>query len=74
MKVVEVLVDYIKDEHDRNAKVLDFHHPDKMMKLLNLELPDNGVSLQQLVHDCAITLKYQVRTGQCSLPVQLDYA
>lgn len=63
LKVVDILIDYIKEENDRNSKVLDFHHPDKMMKLLDLDLPERGVNLQQLVKDCAITLKYQVRTG-----------
>lgn len=35
-----------------------------MKKLLDLELPEQGVSLQQLVEDCASTLKYQVKTGE----------
>lgn len=64
MKVVDILMDYIKDENDRSTKVLDFHHPEKMKNLLDLDVPDQGVTLQQLVKDCAITLKYQVRTGK----------
>lgn len=67
MKVVDILIDYIKEENDRSAKVLEFHHPEKMKTLLDLDVPDQGVNLQQLVHDCAVTLKYQVRTG--NLPV-----
>ncbi|XP_046682896.1 glutamate decarboxylase isoform X2 [Homalodisca vitripennis] len=63
LKVVEILIDYIKEENDRSSKVLDFHHPEKMKTLLDLDVPDQGVSLQQLVKDCAVTLKYQVRTG-----------
>ncbi|XP_049807352.1 glutamate decarboxylase [Schistocerca nitens] len=63
LKVVDVLLEYIKQSHDRNAKVLEFHHPAEMRSLLDLELPDRGVSLQQLVDDCQTTLKYQVRTG-----------
>ncbi|KAG8258892.1 Glutamate decarboxylase [Homalodisca vitripennis] len=73
LKVVEILIDYIKEENDRSSKVLDFHHPEKMKTLLDLDVPDQGVSLQQLVKDCAVTLKYQVRTGlwRC-LPVCLS--
>ena len=66
LKVVDILIDFIKETNDRNEKVLDFHHPDKMQNLLDLEIPDTGVTLQQLVKDCAVTLKYQVRTGMCT--------
>lgn len=35
-----------------------------MKRLLDLEIPDNGRPLQQLIQDCATTLKYQVKTGK----------
>ncbi|KAK0092145.1 hypothetical protein PV326_002101, partial [Microctonus aethiopoides] len=62
MKVVDILLDYIKAENDRGTKVLEFHHPNDLMQLLDLELPDNGLTLQQLLLDCSTTLKYQVKT------------
>ncbi|KAF7283962.1 hypothetical protein GWI33_022785 [Rhynchophorus ferrugineus] len=62
-KLVDVLLDFIRATNDRNEKILDFHHPEDMQKLLDLKIPDQGVSLQQLIHDCATTLKYQVKTG-----------
>ena len=64
MKVVDILVDYIKQQCDRNSKVLEFHHPSEMVKLLDLEIPEAGVTLQQLLIDCSTTLKYQVKTGE----------
>lgn len=64
-KVVDILMEFIKNTNDRNEKILDFHHPDEMKKLLDLKIPDKGVSLQQLVNDCNATLKYQVKTGKC---------
>lgn len=64
MKVVDILLDYIKAENDRGTKVLEFHHPNDLMQLLDLELPDNGLTLQQLLLDCSTTLKYQVKTGK----------
>ena len=64
MKVVDILLDYIKNQNDRNEKVLEFHHPNEMIKLLDLEIPDTGVTLQQLLLDCSTTLKYQVKTGK----------
>lgn len=35
-----------------------------MKQILDLDVPDVGLSLQQLIKDCAVTLKYQVRTGK----------
>lgn len=64
MKVVDILLDFVKSTNDRNAKILDFHHPADMMRLLDLEIPDTGLTLQQLLLDCSTTLKYQVKTGK----------
>lgn len=64
MKVVDILLDFVKSTNDRNAKILDFHHPSEMMRLLDLEIPDSGLTLQQLLIDCSTTLKYQVKTGE----------
>lgn len=63
-KLVDLLLDFIKSTNDRNEKILDFHHPEEMIKLLDLRVPEQGLSLQQLIHDCATTLKYQVKTGK----------
>lgn len=63
-KVIDILLDYVNACNDRNEKILDFHHPEDMKKLLDLELTDQAVTLQQLVVDCATTLKYQVKTGE----------
>uniref|UniRef100_A0A336MQR1 CSON003354 protein n=1 Tax=Culicoides sonorensis TaxID=179676 RepID=A0A336MQR1_CULSO len=63
LKVAEILMDYVVVQNDRKEKVLDFKHPEDMEKLLDLDLPLDPVSLQQLVVDCATTLKYQVKTG-----------
>lgn len=62
-KITEVLLDFVRASNDRKEKILDFHHPEEMQKLLDLHVPEHGVTLQQLVHDCATTLKYQVKTG-----------
>lgn len=65
MKVIDVLLDFVKASNDRNEKVLEFHHPEDMKRLLDLDVPDAAVPLQQLIQDCATTLKYQVKTGEC---------
>lgn len=64
LKVIDILLDFVKDTNDRQKKVLDFHHPEDMKQLLDLQVPDRAVNLQQLVEDCATTLKYQVKTGK----------
>lgn len=63
-KIMELLIDYVNVQNDRKEKILDFHHPEDMKKLLSLDVPDDAVTLQQLVKDCALTLKYQVKTGK----------
>lgn len=63
LKVVEILLEFVRQSNDRNCKILDFHHPGDMRRILDLELPDRPVTLQQLVDDCCLTLKYQVKTG-----------
>lgn len=62
-KVIDVLLDFVKATNDRNEKILEFHHPEDMKRLLDLDVPDTAVNLQQLIQDCATTLKYQVKTG-----------
>ncbi|XP_018328829.1 glutamate decarboxylase [Agrilus planipennis] len=61
-RIVDILLDYIRAENDRNEKLLEFHHPEEMKKILDLKVPEKGLTLQQLVHDCATSLKYQVKT------------
>lgn len=67
MKVVDILLDYVKTQNDRSARILEFHHPEDMKKLLDLDLPENALPLQQLIQDCASTLRYQVKTGESML-------
>lgn len=35
-----------------------------MLRLLKLEIPDKGEPLQNLIDDCSLTLKHQVKTGK----------
>lgn len=64
MKVIDILLDYVKTQNDRNERILEFHHPEDMKQLLDLDLPESALPLQQLIQDCARTMKYQVRTGK----------
>lgn len=68
-KVIDILLDYVNACNDRNEKILDFHHPEEMKKLIDLELTDAPVPLQQLIVDCATTLKYQVKTGELQINI-----
>lgn len=71
LKVVDILVDYIKEVNDRDEKVLHFKHPEEMLRLLNLDLPNEGMSLQHLIDDCSATLKHQVKTGKITKKFKL---
>jgi glutamate decarboxylase len=59
-----ILLDFIDKTNDRNEKILDFHHPDQLLEVMDMSLPDNPQNLDQLLTDCKDTLKYQVKTGK----------
>ena len=67
IRVVDILLDYIKDSNDRNKKIVDFHHPDQLKEVIDLEIPEKPLNLDQLLVDCKDTLKYQVKTGKSKL-------
>jgi hypothetical protein len=48
-QVVEILYDYIKEENNRNSKILDFHQPEEMKKLLDLSIPEKPMNLGELL-------------------------
>ncbi|KAG8189583.1 hypothetical protein JTE90_023653 [Oedothorax gibbosus] len=62
-KVHEILLDFVSKTNCRNEKVLDFHQPHQLKEVLDLDIPDDGVNLDQLLVDCKDCLKYAVKTG-----------
>jgi glutamate decarboxylase len=63
-RVVELLIEFAEKSYDAVLPVLDFHHPEQLLEILDLSLPEQPRSLQQLIDDCKDTLKYQVKTGK----------
>ncbi|RCN34852.1 hypothetical protein ANCCAN_19295 [Ancylostoma caninum] len=61
--VVEVLLNYIREENVRTNKILEFHHPAEMQQLIDLSIPENPEDLQHLVKECEKVLRLGVRTG-----------
>ncbi|EEC20542.1 group II PLP decarboxylase, putative [Ixodes scapularis] len=61
-RVFEILWQYVDQQQDRSSKILDFHMPDKLMQMLDLDLPEDPLDLGQLFKDCSDALKFQVRT------------
>lgn len=62
-KVVDILIDYVELVFNRDEPVLDFHQPDCLKAKFDMNVPEDGVPLNQLIEDCALTLKYQVKSG-----------
>ncbi|GFR15360.1 glutamate decarboxylase [Trichonephila clavata] len=62
-EVFEILMDFVTKSNDRSAKILDFHQPNQLKEILDLEIPDEPLNLDQLLVDCKDTLKYQIKTG-----------
>lgn len=61
--VFDTLMDYIKKSNDRSHKILDFHHPDQLLEVMDFSLPEKPQNLDQILVDCKDALKYQVKTG-----------
>ncbi|KAI6216733.1 Glutamate decarboxylase 1 [Aphelenchoides fujianensis] len=62
-EVVNVLLDYIKELNDRSSKILEFHHPDEVKKLIDLSIPEKPLPLDSLLKSCQEVLKLGVKTG-----------
>lgn len=62
--VVNICLDYVERENDREERVIDFYQPDQIMRMFDFSIPDSPSELDRLVEDCRQTLAYQVRTGK----------
>lgn len=63
-QVIEILLEYVRTTNDRSKKILDFHHPDQLKEVIDLEIPEKPLNLDQLLVDCKDTMKYGVKTGK----------
>lgn len=71
-KIVEILLDYIEFSYNRDEHVLEYHQPEKLKELFNMQIPSEGMSLQHLITDCATVLKLGVKTGHPHFMNQLS--
>lgn len=62
-KIVDILIDYVELCFNREEPVIDFHQPECLKERFDMEIPENGLPLNQLIEDCALALKYQVKSG-----------
>lgn len=66
-RMTEILMDFLHKTFDRSSKILDFHHPEQLLEIIDLSLPNQPKNIDQLLADCRDTLTYQVKTGQIML-------
>lgn len=71
-KIVEILIDYIELSFTPNERVLEYHQPEKLKEMFNMQVPSEGMTLQHLISDCATVLKYGVKTGHPHFMNQLS--
>ena len=62
-KVVKMVNDYIQENQDPETPVTHFLPPEELAKRLNLDLPEEGCSLEELYDTINEYLRYSVRTG-----------
>ncbi|XP_076324642.1 glutamate decarboxylase-like [Tachypleus tridentatus] len=63
LRVVQILLEFLKSSADRSSKILDFYQPEQLKKILDFDLLAEPKKLDQLLTDCRNTLKFQVKTG-----------
>lgn len=62
-KMVEMFLDHIKKTFDRNEKVIDFHQPEDLESLMDIQIPQKPLPLQQLLNDCHQTLQLHAKNA-----------
>ncbi|CRL04754.1 CLUMA_CG017814, isoform A [Clunio marinus] len=71
-KIVDILMDYVELTFNREEPVLDFYQPENLHEKFDMKISDEGFPLQQLIIDCARTLKHQVKSGHPRFMNQLS--
>ncbi|XP_063718816.1 glutamate decarboxylase-like isoform X2 [Symsagittifera roscoffensis] len=61
--VVDELIDFMGQTHDRAQPVLEFHHPAQLRGNLDLDVPETPEHLAQLLSDIKDTCRYAVKSG-----------
>ena len=62
-KIIEHILAFLVSSNDRSEKVLDFHHPYELEKLIDFSIPKEPQDLQRILNDCKLVLDYSVKTG-----------
>ena len=63
-RVTELIKDYLHKYEDRDSKVVEFHTPNELRKLVDLSLPNEGVGEDEIIELCKKTMQYCVHVGQ----------
>ena len=62
-KVTLLIKDYLHQFEERDSKVVEFHTPNELRKLVDLSLPEEGIEEDEIVDLCKKTLQYCVHVG-----------
>lgn len=63
-RVIDICLEFIDESNDRSRPILRYNDPDEMKTKFNFNIGKEPINLEQIVHDCAQALYYQVRTGK----------
>ncbi|CAI5788895.1 Hypothetical predicted protein [Podarcis lilfordi] len=67
--VMDILLQYLVTNFDRSTKVIDFHYPNELLQEYNWDLADQPQTLEEILSNCRIALKYAIKTGNSYLRV-----
>lgn len=66
MLQVLLLVDLDNDTSVPVFQVCEWHSPEQLKKLLDLELRDGGEAESEILQRCRDAIRYSVKTSECS--------
>lgn len=61
--VIALVKEYMHQYQSRDGKVIEFRTPDEISRLVDLSLPEEPISEDQILEQCKSVLKYSVHTG-----------
>ncbi|EDV20921.1 uncharacterized protein TRIADDRAFT_60611 [Trichoplax adhaerens] len=69
--MVNIIIKYMKNCHDRSQKVIEFKEPHELNELINFDLEEKPENLAALMGYCRQTLQYCAKTGHSRFYNQL---
>ncbi len=62
-ELIDIIIDYLEESQNIDTKVINYYSADELKSLLDLNLPEKGISLEALIPIIKSYLNYSVKTN-----------